>query len=156
MVVEAANMMSSSTDINNNLDDERLDQFQPSQIICLEHAGQRLYVEVIQVLRDRQSAWLRPLCFCLPAHRHNEADDGNTLIETHDGDYFLYDVRQGTDLIWPLSQCRMVLDIEAIPVLAHLGPEPYASVKKSNTRSPLRAFIQEIWNHTQSDPETRN
>ena len=36
-------------------------QFQPRQILCLEHEQSRLYAEVIQVVQDRPVCWLRPL-----------------------------------------------------------------------------------------------
>jgi hypothetical protein len=36
-------------------------QFQPRQILCLEHGQSRLYAEVIQVVDDRPVCWLRPL-----------------------------------------------------------------------------------------------
>ena len=36
-------------------------QFQPRQILCLEHGQSRLYAEVIQVVLDRPVCWLRPL-----------------------------------------------------------------------------------------------
>ncbi|MGK7891346.1 MAG: hypothetical protein AB4042_18610 [Leptolyngbyaceae cyanobacterium] len=126
--------------------DRLVDSLQPSQIVCLEHGGQRLYVEVIQILRDRQSGWLRPLCFCTPAHLCTEEDEAGIPLQALDGSYFLLDMRQESDLIWPLSQCRIVLDTEAIPILAILRPESYTRTGTHHTRSTLKTFIHKIWN----------
>ncbi len=35
--------------------------FQPLQIVCLEHLATCLYAEVIQVVESRQVCWVRPL-----------------------------------------------------------------------------------------------
>lgn len=44
-------------------------QFQPRQILCLEHGQSRLYAEVIQVVPDRPVCWLRPLILeIMPPH----------------------------------------------------------------------------------------
>ncbi len=47
-------------------------QFQPRQILCLEHGQSRLYAEVIQVVPDRPVCWLRPLILeIIPPHDLN-------------------------------------------------------------------------------------
>lgn len=145
-----------SADINsadsNGMDGALLDNLQTSQIVCLEHAGQRLYMEIIQILPDRQSAWTRPLCLCAPAKFCTEANGPSVIpLTVGDGDYYLYDMRQGSDLIWPLSQCRIALDTEAIPILSSLGPEPYTLDEKNSNHITLRAFIHRVW-HDSSSP----
>jgi len=37
-------------------------QFSPQQVVCLEQGSHRLYASVIQLIEERQTYWLRPLC----------------------------------------------------------------------------------------------
>ncbi|NEQ95426.1 MAG: hypothetical protein F6K30_01620 [Cyanothece sp. SIO2G6] len=143
--VDIKNTDISSVD-SDSMDGALPDGLQASQIVCLEHAGQRLYMEVIQILRDRQSAWTRPLCLCAPAKLCTEVNEPSVIPLTFgDGDYYLYDMRQGSDLIWPLSQFRVALDTEAIPILSSLGPERHTLDEKNSNHITLRAFIHRVW-----------
>ena len=123
-----------------------LDSLRASQIVCLEYAKQRLYAEIIQIVRDRQSGWLRPLCFCTLSSSPTPQDNKNSLALAPDNKvYRLHDMRQSADLIWPLSQCRAVLDTEAIPILATLPSQPDASGDMSTMRAELNAFVRNLW-----------
>ena len=80
-------------------------EFQPSQIVYLESpSGERLYTEVIQIVKSRELAWVRPLML---ASAREEASRSPTL----------YDMRDSADLLWPLALFRPALDTEVIPLL---------------------------------------
>lgn len=175
--------MIESTALGTDSSDEghRLRALTPSQILYLEQGHQRLYVELIQILRDRNMGWLRPLCLCSPVshqipepcqqqteqvpdnHRMDERDhyksgttDASKRDDSHettqvvcDGTSFaLHDMRQSSDLLWPLGQCNIVLDLDAIPILSSLGPEPIHQENRDNARRALNIFMHKIWNGT--------
>ncbi|MBE9180787.1 hypothetical protein IQ268_19690 [Oculatella sp. LEGE 06141] len=96
---------------------------QPAQIICLEHETACLYAEVIQVVTARQQCWVRPL-FLKIASLPEQLNDANPASAP---DLILYDLRQGADLICPLSLFRMALDTEVIPLLTILDDAKYCS-----------------------------
>ena len=139
----------------------------PSQILYLQQGEQRLYVELIQILRDRNMGWLRPLCLCSPVthpivqtpHVNSQSieliqSSSDAPSSTHiicDGITFkLQDMRQSADLLWPLTQCQIVLDIEAIPILTGLGPEPTPWETREETRQSLNVFMNRMWSGTTS------
>ena len=149
----------------------RLGALTPSQILYLEQDNQRLYVELIQILRDRDMGWLRPLCLCSPiSHQtQNQAqpqpsepslpnpEANTTALSTDrhayktihvscDGISFaLHDMRQSSDLLWPLTQCNVVLDLDAIPILSGLGPEPTPLANRDRARQALNTFMRKMW-----------
>jgi hypothetical protein len=105
--------------------------FQANQIVCLEYEGVYLYGEVIQVVTSRQLCWVRPLMLV-------------NLIS--DDEHTLWDLRDGADLLWPLSLFRVAFDTEVIPFLMELhslddtdGKEAILAHRK------LREFIGQIW-----------
>lgn len=135
----------------------------PSQILYLQQDTQRLYVELIQIIRDRNIGWLRPLCLCTPimdkalkdaqASHHSLAIVSDVSSSAQfdkqvacDGVTFnLQDMRQSADLLWPLAQCHIVLDIEAIPILSALEPTPTAGQEMGDARRSLNHFMTKIW-----------
>ena len=162
----------------------RLGSLTPSQILYLEQGHQRLYVELIQILRDRNMGWLRPLCLCSPVshqipapfQKQTEPDpDNHSMGErkcyppvatdeskrdaSHqmpqivcDGTSFaLHDMRHSSDLLWPLGQCNIVLDLDAIPILSSLGPEPIHQENRDHARRALNIFMNKIWNGATND-----
>uniref|UniRef100_A0ACD5GSL7 Uncharacterized protein n=1 Tax=Desertifilum tharense IPPAS B-1220 TaxID=1781255 RepID=A0ACD5GSL7_9CYAN len=62
---------------------------QPCQIVCLENGSDRLYAEVIQVVRSRQVAWVRPLVLVKACP-----------TSTDEAFQVACDLRQGSDLLW--------------------------------------------------------
>lgn len=118
-------------------------RLQSSQIVCIEHSGARLYAEVIQVVTERQLCWARPLALLLPGQ--NGEDDW--VIGT------LYDLRQGADLLCPISLFRVALDIEVIPILVQLdapknqteAASSAAVELKRQAHQELRDFIHRVW-----------
>ena len=79
--------------------------FQPLQIVCLEHLATRLYAEVIQVVESRQVCWVRPLLLVEP---------------TTDIEPSVLDLRSTVDLLWSLAAFRPALDTEILPFLANI------------------------------------
>lgn len=74
--------------------------FKASQIICIEKGQNLLYAQIIQVISERQTCWLRPLM----------------LVEIiNDEDKKIIDLRETSDLILPQSLLRFALDTEVIP-----------------------------------------
>ena len=138
----------------------------PSQILYLQQGDQRLYVQLIQILRDRNMGWLRPLCLCNPVAVCPATTSASQAIvplaktaqNVHpisyiscDGITFkLQDMRHSADLLWPLSQCQTVLDMEAIPILAGLGPDPIPWEERDNARQSLNLFMKKMWHGTTS------
>ncbi|MBW4496046.1 MAG: hypothetical protein KME26_23840 [Oscillatoria princeps RMCB-10] len=115
--------------------------FQHSQIIGLEHQHSVLYAEVIDIVKMRQVCWGRPLTLAVwPAGTSPHA--GQLSPEPP----VLYDLRQGADILLPVSLFRPALDTEIIPLLAQLQAE----TKNQQADAPiiahrqLRNFIQQV------------
>ncbi|MEM9220696.1 MAG: hypothetical protein AAGD25_41060 [Cyanobacteria bacterium P01_F01_bin.150] len=148
--------MSESTPLESRTEDDSsnkensLGALTPSQILYLEQGKQRLYVELIQILRDRDMGWLRPLCLCSPLVTVDNLDIDKPSETTRvicDGIPFsLHDMRQSSDLLWPLAQCHIVLDMDAIPILSSLKPEWIGSENRDHARQSLHLFVNELWN----------
>lgn len=112
--------------------------FQPSQILCLEHENARLYAEVIQIVTSRCLCWVRPLMLMV-------VSDTSELLPP----MAPYDLRYSADLLWPIAFFRAALDTEVIPLLTQLeSPETQISdATAANKR--LNNFIRQVW---QADP----
>jgi hypothetical protein len=113
------------------------------QIVCLEHQQTYLYGEIIQIIACRQMAWVRPLLL----YRQSLF-----LLETEllDPPPSVFDLRQGSDLFWPLKLFRPALDTEVLPLFAQfqvwdLQPGP----DRLTSRHYLHQFVQQVW---QADP----
>ena len=117
-------------------------QFQPSQIICLEHQNSYLYAEVIDIIEARQMCWGRPIM--LAAWPAGTERPSQGLFEQLPA---LYDLRGGADFLLPISLFRPALDTELIPLLPQLeiSPEnkPVDACKIAHRQ--LREFIHQIW-----------
>ncbi len=110
-------------------------EFQPYQIVCLEHQNRCLYAEVIQLLPSRGRFWLRPLMLGIwPL----DAD----FIESP-GE--LYDLRQGADLVWPTTGFRLALDTEVIPLLMQLETLSKTPDHPILGHRQLRDFVNQVW-----------
>lgn len=108
--------------------------FQPRQIVCLEHLATCLYAQVIQVVESRQLAWVRPLL--LAEFPLDNQPDKEPLI---------YDLRSGADLLWSLAVFRPALDTEVMPLLLQLlGAEPPLDLEKV-VLTRLNHFIHQAW-----------
>ncbi|MEM9275825.1 MAG: hypothetical protein AAGA80_23125 [Cyanobacteria bacterium P01_F01_bin.143] len=103
--------------------------FKPNQIVCLEFKDERLYSEVIQIIEQRQTCWVRPI-----------------LISR--SEIFVCDLRSSSDLILPLGLFRPCFDTEMIPLLTQLNQFSSISHDKS-TAFNLNAFVQQVWRNNQ-------
>lgn len=106
--------------------------FQPQQIVSLQHEGAHLYAEVIQVIESRQMCWVRPLMLVF-------SDPLNPFLEPR-----LYDLRSSSDLLWPQEPFRSALDTEVIPLLQLLSLKPQSNRELSATQQ-LDQFIHQVW-----------
>ncbi|TBR58844.1 hypothetical protein BLD44_003745 [Mastigocladus laminosus UU774] len=103
--------------------------FQPGQIVSLEHDDSQLYGEVIQVVISRHLCWVRPL----------------VLLVKSSEPPLINDLREASDLLWPLDLFRPALDTEIISILSQLlAKEPKPEID-SPTKQLLHQFIHEVW-----------
>lgn len=108
--------------------------FQPRQIVYLEHLATRLYAEVIQVVASRQLAWVRPLLLAeFPV-------DNQLCVEP-----LIYDLRSGADLLWSLAVFRPALDTEVMPLLLQLLAADPPQEREAVAFTRLNQFIHQAW-----------
>ena len=103
--------------------------FKPNQIVCLEFCDERLYGEVIQVIEQRQTCWVRPILIV----------QQNIIV---------IDLRTGSDLILPLRLFRLCFDTEVIPFLSQLNQLHSISSNKSLSFD-LNLFVKQVWQTNQ-------
>ena len=103
--------------------------FKPHQIVCLEFYDERLYGEVIQIIEQRQTCWVRPI-----------------LIVQQE--VLVGDLRSNSDLILPLRLFRLCFDTEIIPFLTQLNQLHPISSNQSPSFD-LNLFIQQVWQTSQ-------
>ncbi|NJR66550.1 MAG: hypothetical protein HC772_16505, partial [Leptolyngbyaceae cyanobacterium CRU_2_3] len=111
--------------------------------------------EVIQIVEERQLCWVRPLAL---ADAPNEADPQVQAAIPCTIKCALYDLRQGVDLLYPLSLFRSALDTEVVPVLMALdSPEPQTEENGITSldlsqiaHRQLQTFLRHLW---QAHPE---
>ena len=108
--------------------------FQPRQIVCLEHLATCLYAEVIQVVASRQIGWVRPLLLA-------EFPLDNQPSE----EPLIYDLRSGADLLWSLAVFRPALDTEVMPLLLQLLASEPPIDRDPVASSRLHQFIHQAW-----------
>lgn len=112
--------------------------FQPGQIVSLAHGDRNLYAEVIQVVVSRQLCWVRPLL--LVAFTHEPP--------------LVNDLRDASDLFWPVHLFRPALDTEVITLLSQvLAKEPKAE-PDSVANQQLNQFIHQLWQAYQESTES--
>ncbi|MBD3882322.1 hypothetical protein IFO70_11175 [Phormidium tenue FACHB-886] len=126
-------------------------EFQPNQILYLQHQATRLYAEVIQIVPERKMGWVRPLAMVeLP----NEEDWHSAPLQFDDamGRLLLHDLQQGADLLCPLSLFQMALDTEVVPILMALETFKHQTAVAQATLEPsqtahrqLQEFIHRLW-----------
>ena len=123
-------------------------QFKPSEIVCLDNGDQRLYAEVIQVVVERRTCWVRPLFLVTEcwAHECQKAETAPWSNDSH------YDLRQGSDLLLPAVLFRPVLDTEVVPLLTQLPHKISARESEAGRQAhqQLRQFVCQI---CQTHPE---
>ena len=103
--------------------------FKPSQIVCLESYDERLYGEVIQIVEQRQTCWVRPIL----------------IVQQK---VLVVDLRSSSDLILPLRLFRLCFDTEIIPFLTQLNQLHPISSNQSPSFD-LNLFVQQVWQTSQ-------
>ncbi|MGF1478146.1 MAG: hypothetical protein ACFB4I_01460 [Cyanophyceae cyanobacterium] len=106
----------------------RVAQFIPRQIVCLESTQACLYSEVIQVVASRHLCWVRPLLLAMTA---------STPPDT-------IDLRCTSDLLWPLERFRAALDTEVISLLMSVKQSPRQD-KQLQAQNQLNEFVKQLW-----------
>lgn len=109
--------------------------FQPSQIVYLEHKGRCLYGEVIQIVESRQLCWVRPLMLVVSPLCTDLVPDQPIL----------HDLREGADLLWPLSLFHTALDTEVVGLLVQLQGLKNQSEGSQLAHRQLSDFVYQVW-----------
>ncbi|MBD1887485.1 hypothetical protein QUA30_14695 [Microcoleus sp. Pol14C2] len=108
--------------------------FKPGQIVSLECGDACLHSEVIQVVEARQVCWVRPLMLVVSASGKDFS-----------AEYTLSDLRDGADLLWPLSLFRAALDTEVISLLTELHSLDAEKKDGAIASRQLRDFVDRVW-----------
>lgn len=132
-------------------------EFQAHQIVRLQHESTYLYAEVIQVVSARRLCWARPLVLLLPKMPESTfLTPTPRLMDAEFDAYTFLDLRQGSDLLLPLSWFEAAIDVEVIPILAQLDIPKDPADSGNTLLNPVSAhrqmqqFIQQLC-HTRSD-----
>lgn len=113
--------------------------FRDHQLLCLEHQHQRLYVELVDVLEERDLLWVKPLWLVHGPDR--PPMQPNSPWDTHGP---VDDLRGDSDLLWPIGLFRVALDTEVLALLGGpLGGEP--KTVSSPEAQRFRLFIRLVW-----------
>ncbi|XZN96115.1 MAG: hypothetical protein ACM65K_25230 [Microcoleus sp.] len=112
--------------------------FKPGQIVSLECGDACLHSEVIQVVEARQVCWVRPLMLVVFL---SPQDLGDRLSP----EYSLLDLRDGSDLLWPLNLFRAALDTEVISLLSQLHSLDSEKNDGVIASRQLRDFVDRVW-----------
>lgn len=126
---------------------------QVNQILCLEHQSGNLYGEAIQLIRDRQLCWFRPLCLVVAKNTRSSWGEDNRifsqqaidLADYQAQDILLIDLQSGSDLLWPESLFRPALDTEIISLLPQLRDVEGNSPGKRDNQKCLNKFVHLVW-----------
>ena len=114
------------------------EQFKSSQIVCIEGETAFLYGEVIQVIVRRQFCWVRPLLLA-------KFEDASTLKTTFPRIDQIVDLREGSDLLLPLSFFRPAVDTEIIPLITKLHSIDSSFKDLQSISQQLNCFIKQVW-----------
>lgn len=104
--------------------------FQPLQIVCLQHLATCLYAEVIQVVESRQVCWVRPMLLV------------ESAVEKEPS---VLDLRSTVDLLWSLTAFRPALDTEILPFLACIFTSTPQQQSNAYARQQLNYFVHQLW-----------
>ena len=119
--------------------------FRPGQILSLEYDPyctsivdqSRLYVELIQVVVERQLCWVRPLM----------------LVNFNEEPPFVTDLRDASDLLWSVNSFEPALDTDVITFFSPiLALEPHLGLNLAANQQ-LNRFITQLW-HSQTEVQS--
>lgn len=114
--------------------------FQPGQIVSLDHNDRNLFAEVIQVVISRQLCWVRPLL----------------LVSFSEELPLVTDMREASDLLWPLNLFRPALDTEVMTLLSEIWAKEPKTELDTAAKLQFHQFIHQIWQAYQENLETRD
>lgn len=103
--------------------------FQPGQIVSLDYGDRNLYAEVIQVVVERELCWVRPLL----------------LVTLTQEPPLITDLRDGSDLLWPINLFRPALDTEVITIMSQVFAKAPKTEPDLAAKQQLHQFIQQVW-----------
>ncbi len=103
--------------------------FQPGQIVSLDHIDRHLFAEVIQVVVSRQLCWVRPLL----------------LLSFTEESPLVTDMRDASDLLWPVNLFRPALDTEVITHLSQVLAKEPKTEPDSGAKLQFHQFIHQFW-----------
>jgi hypothetical protein len=112
----------------------------PHQIVYLTCDDCRLYTEVIDILVDRQLAWVRPLALATPEDVLPLAASGILGLE----DFNTGGGPIAPDLLWPLDQFSPALDTDFLDLLALL-PTQGAKPNHPVQNAVVSQFTHRLW-----------
>ncbi len=113
-------------------------KFQPGQIVSLDYSHQHLYAEVIEIVVSRQLCWVRPLL----------------LVNSTQELPLVIDLREVSDLLWPLDLFRPALDTEVIAFLGQIFPKELKFEPDFVAKQQFNLFIHQLWQAHQQGQET--
>jgi hypothetical protein len=108
-------------------------KFQSGQIVSLDDVHRTLYGEVIEVVISRQLCWVRPWL----------------LVDYSQEEPLITDVRDVSDILWPLHLFRAALDTEVITLLSHILPKDFKGEPDVAAQREFNLFIHQIWHSYQ-------
>jgi hypothetical protein len=117
-----------------------INQFQPGQIVSLEHDTKRLYAEVIQVVVSRQLCWVRPLL----------------LVAFIEEPPIITDLRDASDLLWSINLFQPALDTEVITLLSEIFAKEPKHELDSDAKEQLNQFLHFFWQAHKEKPENKD
>ncbi|NJK40218.1 MAG: hypothetical protein HC934_00500 [Acaryochloridaceae cyanobacterium SU_2_1] len=117
------------------------------EILCLEHQGQYLYAEVIQVVAMRQRYWVRPLLLRIDQPTTADHPDYPAVQS------LTHDLKSASDLVWPQLFFRPTLDTELLPLISQIQRDKASEVGDSEAaaecdrqaKQALRQLIEQVW-----------
>jgi hypothetical protein len=112
-------------------------ELHPSQIVYLRHEDVTLYAEVIQMAIARPLCWVRPLAL-VETVSQPQIDDATTSTK-------IYNLKEGSDLLWPISLFHPAMDTDVVPLLVSLETEKRIHDVDAIAPKKLRHFIQCVW-----------
>lgn len=112
-------------------------ELHPSQIVYLKHENITLYAEVIQMAIARPLCWVRPLVL-VETLDEPSADDSELPT-------VIYNLKEGSDLLWPTALFHTAMDTDVIPLLVNLETEKCAHDSDAIAPKKLRHFVQCVW-----------
>jgi hypothetical protein len=100
--------------------------FQSGQILFLECGQQRLYTELIQLVKERQLYWVRPLL----------------LADFASEPPLVTDLRSSSDLLWPINLFQPAFDVEVISFISQIAK---SELESDTAKKQLHQFIEQLW-----------